>query len=249
MGLLLALINDFCKFINVKDRLVSISTTNKHAKVIKKLEQEIASPKYKYNVKTFTNITTKILNITRKSPRNMNESQQYLDDEEQLSDLEQIYRRNNVNPALLSDPQIVDFIQSERINIDVWNELDGCRKGYHVIDHGESDPLYTRTGGLQNWMAHDGFILYLGENVHRETPTEVLIGLGTILTSTDEHIEYSKRIMGVGYDMMCCLYLRLITLITLSLISPLMVSLFISLLAYPPGYIHTCYISLEFYIV
>ncbi len=240
LSLPLTLINDFCKFINTKNRLVSIPATNKHEKVIEKLEKQIE--KYNKNAKTFTDISNKILNITRKSPRNldttyanMNESQQYLQDEQILSDLEQIYRSNNLNPSLLSNlsnPQLSKLIESERNNINVWNQLDGCRKGYHVIDHQESDPLYTRTGGLQNWMSHDGFILYLGENVHRETPTEVLIGLGTVLTATDDHIEYSKRIMGVGYDMMCCLYGRLRTLIELAYLPPLIISLFISLLAY-----------------
>ncbi len=237
LGLPLRLINDYCKYINIQDRIVSMERNKNKENVIKKLEQQ--SEIYKKDILTFNAITTKILNIKRKSPRNlnrtyanMNESTQYLADEETLSDVEKLYRMNNVNPSVLSNPQIADFIETERQNIDVWNDLDGCRKGYHVIDHGESDPLYTRTGGLQNWMAHDGFILYLGENVHRETPTEVLIGLGTLLTSTADYREYSNRIMGVGYDMMCCLYGRLRTLITLACLSPIIISLFISLLAY-----------------
>ncbi len=239
LGLSLRLINNYCKYINVKDRLVSIKKeTDKNKKVIEKLEKQIE--KYSSeDIETFNNISRKIIIKIRKSPRNldrtyanMNESQQYVQDEQKLSDIEKIYNMNNVNPTILSNPKIADFIESERHNIDVWNDTDGCRKGYHVIDHNESDPLYSRTGGLQNWMTHDGFILYLGENVHRETPTEVLIGLGTLLTSTSDHIEYSKRIMGVGYDMMCCLYGRLRTLITLACLSPIIISLFIALLAY-----------------
>ncbi len=237
LGLRLTLINKYCKYINLKDRLLSIAETDKNEKVIQKFKKQIA--KFSEDIQTFNKITAQILQPTRKSARNlnktyanMNASQQYEQDAQTLSDIETLYKMNNVNPLLLSNPQIAHFIDKERNNVNVWNDINGCRKGYHVIDHEESDPLFTRSGGLQNWMAHDGFILYLGENVHRETPTEVLIGLGTLLTSDSDHIEYSKRIMGVGYDMMCCLYGRLRTLIDLALLAPIIISLFISLLPY-----------------
>ena len=81
-------------------------------------------------------------------------------------------------------------------------------------------------------MTHDNFILSLTENKHRETPTEVIISLVTLLLSSQAMISFTERICGIGYDMMCTLYGRARTLITNSLLNSEQTSLIIKLLQY-----------------
>ena len=152
-----------------------------------------------------------------------------IEEEELLTELERIYKVNNVNPMMLDNPKLAKFVDSERQKEDAWNDLGGCRQGRHVM---REQSFFQKTGGLENWMTQSGFILSLSENLHRETPTEVLMLLGSVLLSSDAHKEYTKRIMGIGYDMMCVLYKRLRTLIDGDYLPQEQISLFISFLHY-----------------
>ena len=124
---------------------------------------------------------------------------------------------------------VTELVEQEREQEETWNDLDGCRRGHHAFND-DDDALYQRTGGLQSWMTHDNFIISLTENKNRETPTEVIIGLITMLLSSRTLIAYTERIAGIGYDMMCNLYARARTLITNSLLEPLHSSLIIKFL-------------------
>ncbi len=141
---------------------------------------------------------------------------------------------------------VLDILEEERKNPDVWDKLNGCRKGRHVFEDkyqhkNKAKPLHERTAGLLGYKSQNNFILYLEEELYRETPTGCIVATTTFLTSNAITIAYAERMTGWGWDMMCCLYPRMRTLITLSLLPPLQITLLITSLEYL--YVDTFHVS------
>ena len=109
---------------------------------------------------------------------------------------------------------MIDSILDERNNDDVIDKLDGCRSGANTIR-----PSQHRTGGILCCSTVSGFIVHLTENVHRETPTEVLIETVDAFTTKPSHIDYLERMEGIGYDNMCNLLSRIYSLGTKELLT------------------------------
>ena len=126
------------------------------------------------------------------------------------------------------------LIEQEENEPNAWDDLSGCRRGKHVFaNHKTQDlefPLFERSGGIQGWCSHSGYILLLEEIDQRETPTQVIVSLFTMLLNTKLIRAYTARICGLGYDMMCCLYSRMRTLIHDEMLTVEQDSLLISLL-------------------
>ena len=122
----------------------------------------------------------------------INESLQYDDDEQTLTNMEMICGETNVNPLLLNNPKLAQFVEKERQNFDSWDDLEGCR-GKQQVEETQKDSLFCKTGGMQSWMTHSGFILSLHEHVHLETPTAVILSLFDALLSTELHQEYAMN--------------------------------------------------------
>ena len=240
-GCSIELINKFCKYHELKQKLIGLkngnqSNDNSQSNKITKLQEALNNFK-KDDIKKIEAVTQTMLcgNVRRsqrnltKTKANINESIQYDNDEDDLCQLETICQEANVNPALLINPELSKLMENERFNEDTWNSLNGCRKGRHVINQ-EKDSLFHTTGGVQSWMTQSNFILSLTENVHRETPTQVISQFSSLMTSTPVHEEYASRITGVGYDMMCTLYGRLRNLINEGLLESKQTVLWINLL-------------------
>ena len=110
---------------------------------------------------------------------------------------------------------MIDAILNERNNDEVIDELDACRSGANTIK-----PTKHRTGGILCCSTGSGFIVHLTENVHRETPTEVLIETVDAFTTKPSHIDYLERMEAIGYDNMCGLLSRIYSLGTKKLLTP-----------------------------
>ena len=203
------LVNKFCLYHELKTTLNGVkrnsqlNESKRNSKIIK-LESRLKRFKQDETQK-IERVTNRILQgKLRRSKRqltktkaNINESIQYLNDEEDLSVLETMCGEKNVHSYLLNNPELSTLIENERYSEDTWNSLTGCRKGRHVIDT-ENDSLYHHTGGVQSWMTQSNFIISLSENVHRETPTEVIAHFSCLMTSTDAHTQFASRIIGLG---------------------------------------------------
>ena len=72
----------------------------------------------------------------------------------------------------------------------------------------------------------------LEEIDYLETPTQVIASLTDSMLCSQHLREFASRICGVGYDMMCCLYKRMRTLIKDELLDQERKSLLIHLLGY-----------------
>ena len=104
---------------------------------------------------------------------------------------------------------VIDLILKEREDDDVIDKLESCRSGKNTIK-----PVGNRTGGILCISTCSGFIINLKEYAHRETCTEVcidvvetFIGLGK-----QSHIDYFERMDSIGYDHMCGLCKRIISM-------------------------------------
>ena len=109
---------------------------------------------------------------------------------------------------------MIDAILDERNNDEVIDELNGCRSGANT-----TRPLQHKTGGILCCSTASGFIVHLTENVHRETPTEVLIETVDAFTTKSSHIDYFERMEAIGYDNMCSLLSRIYSLGTKELLT------------------------------
>lgn len=211
-------VNNIDKFCHYHETFAKME---KNSDPEKKRELEAQINKYtKKQIQNFNKVKDSILQGTiRKTQRNVgktlaniNKSLQYESDEETLTELEKICGEKVVNPFLLNNPKLAEFVEAERQNLSIWNELEGCR-GQQQMEKSQKESLFAKTGGLQSWMTHSGFILSLHEHIHVESPTAVILSLLNALSFTAEHQEYAKRVMAVGYDMMCTIYGRLKTLL------------------------------------
>ena len=225
-------INRFCQYQALKERIERTTDANKIIKLQESLKEFTLREK-----KHFGQVKNKIMKTPiRKSQRHtsktmakINESLQYEKDNETLVNLENICDEANVNPLLLNNPKLADFVETERQNLDAWDALDGCR-GKDQMEETQKESLFCKTGGIQSWMTHSGFILYIHEHVHLETPTAVILSLLHALLATQLHQEYARRLLAIGYDMMCTLYGRMKTLLNADYLTQKSKNLLISLL-------------------
>jgi len=226
-------IHKFCQY----HELIAKKNCTSHPKKITKLEQELKRFTSK-EMKHFNKVKNNILDGSiRKSKRNnaktmakINESIQYERHEQALADLERICGEKVVSPFLLNNPKLAEVVENERQNLDVWDDLDGCR-GKQQMEKSKNETLFNKTGGIQSWMTHSGFILSLHEHIHLETPTAVILSLVNALLATEMHKEYAKRVMTIGYDMMCTIYGRMKNLLQEDFLPTETKNLLISLLS------------------
>eukprot|EP01084_Bolivina_argentea_P103285 185027_1 len=242
-------INELCKYIKITEKSTkyinraTVEQKQNETTQTKKFESKLSKFKQS-DINIFQSIQSKVMNNTRirrsnynQTRANMNESQQYINDEAKLNELEYISRQDNVDPVILNDIKLLEILEEERNNPNAWDNLEGCRKGRHVFEDKyqhkpKAEPLYERTAGLLGCKSQDNFILYLEEELYRETPTGCIIATTTFLTSNAITIAFAERINGWGWDMMCCLYPRIRTLILNDLLPPLQITLLISTLEY-----------------
>ena len=102
---------------------------------------------------------------------------------------------------------MLNVVLDERSNDESIDSLEGCRSGKNT-----TNPLRHRSGGLLTILTGSGFIVHLTENVHRETPTEVIIETVKAHTKKESHIEYFERCEAVACDNMCNLLERVYSL-------------------------------------
>lgn len=95
-------------------------------------------------------------------------------------------------------------LQNERENDEAIDELEGCRSGANTIK-----PKRERTGGIFCISTLSGFIIYLKEYIHRETPTEVISDAVKAFSELGSNINYFERLEALGYDNMCNLQARI----------------------------------------
>ena len=124
---------------------------------------------------------------------------------------------------------VAQIIEDELQKEDVWDSLNGCRRGKHakLEKDEEHTGQYETTGGIQAWMTQSNFIICLEEVIHYETPTEVLLSLINVLQNNPE---YAERVIAIGYDMACTLFGRAKTLIKDGLLSDVAASILIKIL-------------------
>ncbi len=109
-------INKLCEYINLKEKNIkfmeraTIEQKENESKRTNKIEEELKEYKQE-DIDLFTSIEKEVMNNNKKCQRsnynktraNMNESMQYINDEQTLSGLEELYQQNNIDPTVLND--------------------------------------------------------------------------------------------------------------------------------------------------
>eukprot|EP01084_Bolivina_argentea_P019599 36426_1 len=239
-------INKFCLYDRVQKQIQSYLKNHTEEKdnqtfKEKKLQDKLNAFE-KDDIKMFKDVMNKALSIEPRSRRsnyqqtlaNINESLQYENDEVVLSSIENYAEANNMDPAILNNPELFKIIESEIDDPKTWDKLNGCRKGRHVFKKEDNVDLaiLERSGGIQSWWNQAGYCLSLEEVKYRETPTQVIISMCKILLLCKLTIEWTERMCGVSYDMFCVMFPRMITLIKMLWLPIEYISLLIYLMPY-----------------
>eukprot|EP01084_Bolivina_argentea_P167751 291067_1 len=239
-------INKFCQYERYQREIKSYLNNHQEEKDNQshreqKLQEKINSF-LEEDVTLFKEVRNKILNITSRPRRsnyqqtmaNLNESVQYELDEEILTTLEEACKENNIDTNILNHPELLKILEDEVNDPEAWDNLEGCRKGHHVFkkNHDINHAVLERSGGIQAWWTQSGYCFSLEEVEYRETATQVIMSLTSILLLCNLTTEWTERMCGIGYDMMCKLFARMITLIMALLLPVTHISLLIHILPY-----------------
>eukprot|EP01083_Nonionella_stella_P065156 170479_1 len=233
-GCPLSKINDLCKYDLYQSKLSALRQRKgkPNQNSIKKWETKLNGMKQK-DIELFNDIDRKIMSDRPRRSNHRNTMNKIRHSVRSIN-MDLILQQNNVDKTLLEHPEVFDMISAERENPDSWDQLNGCRKGDHVFDAEKSryqkdDPLFKRTGGIRSWITHNEYILSLHSINGKETPTETVVDLGTMLS---ERVQYAERCGPIGFDMMCCCFRSMKVMINKGLLAIFLVSLLIQLLPY-----------------